>query len=754
MTERDEQRGVFWAHLQLALELVGAVATDALQPMFPDSADVDALADQLLQLEVPVVLVIDAAERLSGQVVFDQLARLLQCADDRLHLLMTTRVDPPLPLHRYRVEGGLAEIRPDELALTGTEVGEVLALHELGGSESLTTEVLRRTEGWAAGVRLAALRLRAEGRDAPLNGFAGDYLRAEVLARLAPEERDLLARISVVDELPAGLAAVLGERPDADDLVRHLSSVNAFVHPTRGPPGGFRVHPLVRELTIADLEVSAPGRTTVLHRRASEWFEAEGRLEPAVRHAAAAGDWERAAALVVEGEGFGDVVLGTTTGDALLGQLAHMPDRDAADVLLLRAASAIGGRELQRAAADTARSLVEAQDDRRVLAAAVVTTALHDAAGRPLETLRAAQEARTQLAISRGSPGLDLLKAAVARAEGAAQLRAGDLDAACTALTEALSTAATADGPFRARCLAELSLAEAGRGHLSRAWGLADAAEREAAEQEGPADACPCAAELARAWVTLERQDLTQAQRSLDRVGRLGLGPDDEAWHTVTTLLRARLMRDRGEQRRARRLLERTVNPPGWLGEHLVAEAAAVGVLVARQEPDGDSGRTPPTKLTGSTPIRCVQDLLDRADHRSQRGISRSAKADIAEALTMAREEQLRRPFAHATPRVLAMVRADPALYAKAEWLRPEESGMPSRGAMSDAAPAAVREALSPRELEVLRNLSALLTTEEIAATMFISVNTVRTHVRRILQKLAVSRRHDAVRRARALGLV
>src|SRR5262249_12237354 len=156
-----------------------------------------------------------------------------------------------------------------------------------------------------------------------------------------------------------------------------------------------------------------------------------------------------------------------------------------------------------------------------------------------------------------------------------------------------------------------------------------------------------------------------------------------------------------------------------------------------------------PAERRFATPSGRVHDLLERADARCQAGSAGAAKVDIARALSMAHGERLRRPFAHTSPRIRAMVRNDPALNARAGWLRPEQLGGRAHTSVSAPALEAVREALSERELEVLRHLSALLTTDEIAAEMFISVNTVRTHVRRILEKLSVSRRHEAVRRGR-----
>ena len=122
-------------------------------------------------------------------------------------------------------------------------------------------------------------------------------------------------------------------------------------------------------------------------------------------------------------------------------------------------------------------------------------------------------------------------------------------------------------------------------------------------------------------------------------------------------------------------------------------------------------------------------------------------------AMALAEDERIRRPFVHVPPQIRLLIRTDPAISVLAVWLRPEHNAS-RRRQPAQANAAQVDQALSEKELEVLRHLSALLTTEEIAAAMFISVNTVKTHVRAILRKLSVSRRNEAVRRARELSIV
>jgi LuxR family maltose regulon positive regulatory protein len=735
LTERDDDPAVFWVHLDEALVAAGLPAASAEVPgAIPDAGDVDLLCTGLLELSTPAVIVLDRAERLRAPAVWERVRALLDAGGDGLRVVLSSRSEPPLPVHRLRVEGRSAELGPDDLALDPDEVAQVLGRHHVPTSDEVVATVLRRTEGWAAGVRLAALRLAEEGPDGDLDGFAAAYLRAEVLSTLTASAAEVLTATAVADLLPPGLAPALTGRADADAVVAAAAVDNTFVAPVAGHARTHRVHPLVRELLLADLDQAHPGRSAELHGRAAEWFDEHGDLEAAGRHGAAAGDWQATARRVVGGRGLADVITGTPTGRALAEDLAAIPEAGSPDVTVLRAAVALVDGDLDRA-----RDRLDRAGGRAEVAASVVRTAWYDAAGRSADTLAAARAARSRLADA-GVPD-PFVAALVATIEGAAQLRAGDLAAASAVLDEAVSATTVADGPLRLRCLSELALAQACAGSLSRSLQLVDDAEREAAEQGVPATSRPMALELARVWVALERQELTLAGRSLNRISRARAAHADETCRTALLLLRARYLRDRGDLRGARQHLQQAGPAPAWLRHFLEAES---GGLAAETRPS----------RAGAAPgvYRHVQELLDDADRRFRRGELPAARADVARALQLARADRLRRPFAHASSSVRSLISDDARTRAAAGWLGPDGSGAPEDGGAVPPAP--VPEALSERELEVLRHLAAFLTTQEIAAEMFISVNTVRTHVRRVLEKLSVSRRHEAVRRGRELGLV
>ena len=270
VSDRDNQPGVFWCHVFVALAFAGAVPADAALPMVCTAPAVDELGELLLGAGGRTVLVLDAADRLRNPTIFDQLGRLLEGAGERLRVIMTTRADPPMPLHRYRLEGTLAEIRHDEIAFNRNEVEGLLNLHGLALPDESVKDVVELTEGWAAGVRLAALALQSGGDHARLHWLAAEYLAAEVLSDLTSADRDFLVTVSLFDEIPADMASEITGRADADLLLRRMSLRNTFVQPVRGRLGYYRLHPLMRAVLAKELLRDLAAAGVDVHSQAAD----------------------------------------------------------------------------------------------------------------------------------------------------------------------------------------------------------------------------------------------------------------------------------------------------------------------------------------------------------------------------------------------------------------------------------------------------------------------------------------------------
>ena len=766
LDDGDNHPGVYWSRVLDSLARTGVLSSSAIRPTNPDTVDpsfIESLAVELSTQPDPVVLVLDEAEHLKSQQIAEQLDILLRNTGPWFRLVVATRSDPLLPLHRYRLEGTVAEIRYDALAFTGAETRALLECHGVEASEPATKTLVERTEGWAAGIRLAAIALQQKGGPAhadeiearlgPDHSLVSEYLVAEVLQGMPTGDREFLLSTSVVGEIIPGLANELTGRRDGERMLIDLSRRNTFVQPVPGSPGRYRTHSLFRAFLGAQLALEAPADVAELHRRAAGWFAASGRVPEAVDHAVAAGDWVGAAKLVIGRMVIGTLLVPTPSGTEMAQSLSRIPaDVDSAEISVVRAALALARRDVDSAQQNLAarEEHVDSAEPELLLAAAVVRTQLCDAFGdadATIAAVRCARDALRLLPMEHAAQHQDLW-ALVVGSEGTAHLRGGSFDAACTSLAEALVASASAGcEPQRLRCLAVLALTEVCRGNLSRGQEFAHTAERLAVESGVGAADRPAAAQLAHSWVAIERQDLAGAQHWLSRAVRLPEAEGDEMLTSVSTLLRIRLRRDHGDIKGAQRLLSSHVVNIPWLQALFEAEAVAI-----EGGPDDRVGGEP-RELAVETSSAKVEHLLVRAQRHCARGNVDAGRSAVIRAMVLAEDERIRRPFAHIAPEVRLLIRTDPDISVRAGWLRPEHNSAPRQlPAQADAA--RVDQALSDKELEVLRHLSDLLTTEEIAAAMFISVNTVKTHIRAILRKLSVARRNEAVRRARELSIV
>jgi LuxR family maltose regulon positive regulatory protein len=223
--DTDNDQVLFWSDLLAAFTSSGAIPPGnpihELAPTAPfNPALIDLVRVGLAELDEPIVLVLDDLHEVVDQAVLDGLDRLLTHAPPALRVVIVTRADPPLRLHRLRVRGELAEVRTDDLAFNPAETDQMFAQHGLVLSEPQRAALLARTEGWAAGLRLAAMSLDADHVDNGIAAFSGDertvaeYLAEEVLERQPPEVRTFLLQTSIADRLSGSLADALTGRSD------------------------------------------------------------------------------------------------------------------------------------------------------------------------------------------------------------------------------------------------------------------------------------------------------------------------------------------------------------------------------------------------------------------------------------------------------------------------------------------------------------------------------------------------------------
>ncbi len=274
-------------------------------PEFPASV-LPMLANELAALSAPVVLVLDDYHVIRERACHEQLEFLLLHLPPTVQIVLITRADPPLPLARLRAAGEMTEIRARELRFTPEEAaGLLLAVSGVQLGELDLRQLMERTEGWPAGVYLAAISLR--GHPSPHafirqftgnNRFIVDFLAEEVLSRQPAEIQQFLARTSVLARFCAPLCDAVTGAAGAAGIIEVLERENLFLVPLDDNRQWYRYHHLFAQLLRSRLARTEPALVTTLHERASTWHEAAGSAEEAVHHALAAGDGARAVALI------------------------------------------------------------------------------------------------------------------------------------------------------------------------------------------------------------------------------------------------------------------------------------------------------------------------------------------------------------------------------------------------------------------------------------------------------------------------
>jgi len=308
----DNDPARFWRAAAAALGGASEVVSERILPQLTEAgpgwnkAAVAALVNGLGALPHDITLVLDDYHVIQSPPIHDAVTYLLDRAPPQLHLVITSRSDPPLPLARLRARAQLTELRAGDLRFTQEE--SVALLREawaLDLSRDAVSALEERTEGWVVGLQFAALSLR--GRTDPerfVKGFTGshryvlEYLTEEVLDRQPEETRSFLLKTSVLERLTGSLCDAVTGRSDGHEMLERLERQNLFLIALDDERQWYRFHHLFRDLLRAQLQRSEPGAEAELHRRAAAWSEQHGLVDDAIRHASGAGDTERAAGLV------------------------------------------------------------------------------------------------------------------------------------------------------------------------------------------------------------------------------------------------------------------------------------------------------------------------------------------------------------------------------------------------------------------------------------------------------------------------
>jgi LuxR family transcriptional regulator, maltose regulon positive regulatory protein len=801
----------FWRGIELALDRVdGRRKATSARGGGESPADV---GERLAGMRKPIVLVLDDFQEIENPVVLKEVDNLLAHPPPSLHLIIVTRADPRLRLQRLRLAGDLLEIRAAELAFSPDECRELLGDASLGLSDEEVMQLWERTEGWAAGLRLAALSLaREQDRAAFVARFAGDeravadYLLTEFLRRLPRKRVGFLLRTCVPESLTIDLAAELSGNPAAGSVLHELESENFLVHGLEEHGDVYRFHALLREFLRAQLVARRPRELEVLNRRCARWYWKHGDADLAFRHALAAHDWDLAEE--VAAEAWHTVVFGVdarpwdafgTIPPAALEKRPGLAFRDAAERL------ALGDRISSEAVCNTAITQLDGLgENKRALLAPVAETFRIGYAqlDGDFDAVREHGLVISELA-STGSfqagRRAGVQEAIAALSVGSAHLASGEFDRAELSLEHSLGRAQEVGIEVVAlSCLSDLALLEAARGRLRRAVEYGTEAV-EYARRRGWLQLYQLdGARLALAWCYFHWDELPAGKRHLDEVARVASHWGDRVGEIGAAVLRALLLAAEGPDGAARglrvlrgvRKTERDWEAPVWLAPLLATAEARV--LAARGDLEearaaletrngGNGGRPADDALlrarlmlaSGSAAEalheidvtkhmaselewsrRIEANVLEAVARRELNDRGGAAQA-IEEALALAEADSFRRPFVDGGPAVQTLLveqirRGTDHRSLVADLIAAFER----RAADVSITKAELLEPLSVRERAILRYLPTMMSNAEIASELFVSVNTVKTHLKSIYRKLGAARRREAVERARRLELL
>jgi LuxR family maltose regulon positive regulatory protein len=762
-----------WRDVAAALAPLGVELGAPPPPGRPGADAAVALRAALDAAPGRPTLVLDDLHVLHGPAL-SLVATLAAEAGDALGLVVASRSDPDLPLGRMRLEGRLGELRGDELAFTTDEAGTLLAAVGLALRPDQVERLVARTEGWAAGLRLATLSLRAEpDADAFLADFTGDdhavadYLSGEVLALQPPAIRSFLLRTSIAERLCGGLADALTGGTDGARTLAELHRAGLFLVAVDRHERWFRYHALFAELLRARLPIEEPALAPQLHLRAAHWLAANGLGREALPHALAAGDPAAVSGLLADH--WLDLLLGGQAPGAVLAAAQLRPDDRRLALAAAGACLATGDPGSADAALTTAAA-GSADDDVAALAGLLRARAAGDAP--------AARTAAARVLGHRGDDGplavpADDARRAIALLHlGVTEFDAGCPDAAGHAL-EAASALAVDVRRERVllECLGRTAALEVIAGRLTRAASAARAATALAAgagwERTAPA-AWAAAALGAVHWL---RDEPREAEARADAAMAAAYASGEVGAVQAVRLLRAHAQAARGDVARGRALLGAVLEgndgagpvvrawldalgPRPWAHDDDARDPdplAAAAVRLARGDALSALRRVEDPTAAGAHPTRRLHACLVAAVAHQALGRTREAADAVERALEIAAPDGYRRPFAEgggAVRRLLQRHASLPTAYA------PVVAELVDALECASAPPAGLLEPLSERERDVLRLLPTLLPNTEIAGELFVSVNTVKTHVKSIYRKLEVSSRPEAISRARQLRLI
>jgi LuxR family maltose regulon positive regulatory protein len=806
MEPEDREAPRFWSLVLASIRETLGSRAGRLAKLTPprtggDDRFLQRFIDAVATLPRPLVLIVDDAQESGSRQVERIIERLVWLAPDSLRLVLSTRRDPRMPLARLRAGGKIAEIRGRDLAFTAEEAHDLLVGLGVRLDPWAVELLISRTEGWAVALRLAAVSLRrADDPDAFVRAFAGsdpavaDYLVEELLTRMSPDLQRFLLRTSIADRLTLDLAEELAGT-DAQAHMGTLERQSALV--VSHGDGWFRYNRLLTDLLRSRLALELPREEPALHAIASSWLAERGLAREGLLHALAARSAPLAAEILSDMEiwpvlGSGGAAMRKVIDQIPSAELAEHPDTYVA-VAASRVADGdtAGAMTLLRSWQRSSRA--PHAPHQRIRAAIVGLTASRRD-GDVGATLRWSRRAVRQGDVDISDVEADRLRAILLEHRGWALLWSGAPEQAQQDLREAHRAARwIGDDALHLSAHSLLAATELRLGRVSAAADLAHEALAFAAERGNPNAPESALASFVLAAAHGKRGEMDALEAMLDqgrRAARTGEVRDMPLW-AMEARLRARLDHWQGNPDVGANLLSATrrrleddpdLSELVWtlaLDEADLCLAAgrseAARELLASRPARGESVRAARVRaklaaeagdahaatmiLEGALDARRAEDRpadtsawLQLAVQRLEGRDPDAAWESLERALRVSEPDGIAYPF-------MVEERSAELLWSHVgrgtgyePWALTLLERIESlRPAVSRAAPA---ERLSERERTVLQYMDTLMSVNEISRELYVSTNTIKTHIKHIYRKLGVSRRRDAVERARALHLL
>lgn len=783
----------FIAALKQVSERLGETTIAMLQSQQPPPPDVllASLINDIVGTPSPLVLILDDYHLIHTPTIHQMLNFLIEHQPPQMHMVILTREDPPLPLPKLRVRGQITEIRQDDLRFTLEEMEDYLGkVVGLNLTKEDMSALERRTEGWVAGLQLAALSMQGRSNlSSFIKAFTGsnryilDYLIEEVFKQQPLDMQDFLLKISVLDRLSAPLCDFVAGRSNSRELLQSLEHANLFIVALDQEREWYRFHRLFVELLRHRLRVSDDLSKARFHGRASLWYEENGYQAEAVRHALIAEDWERAAGLI---QSSSDALLSRGEVMTLIGWIRQLPEE------VIRAKPELcgdyGWALLLVGELDLAEPLLSHaeryfQDDPQSLGGIASAQAyLARARGDVRETIEKSEKALSLLPETDLSP-----RSIVAVNLGLTYWHGGYLNEAEKALKEAVQ-AGYGSGNIYTAVAARVFIArtEASRGNLHQAadqyqqliqdggpvpmlalthldlsglnyeWNNLEVSEEhrrqgmELCKRSGNVE-FEIAGELLKVRLKMAQGALDTAYQAAQRANKIAqdFSPLNQARSAACL---AQVSLTQGNIDGAQHWVEQMGMDGDANTFYMFLNLTRANLLMAREKRNSAAVELETCYekasqggwVYGLIAVRVLQSLAAETNE--------AALGYLKDALALAQPEGFIRTFVDAGEPLKPILQE-----AALQGIMPDYVGkiLAAMGESTKALPTSkLVEPLSEREIEVLRLLVAGLSNREIAGKLILSLGTVKTHIHNIYGKLGSRNRAEAIARTRELELL